>query len=92
MCDQQRLRPAWAYAQPDQSLCWLLEYSMSVTLLSEHHLEFLSLKGGCTGSPESTLVKMSHCWKSRVMAHILFQMGFAGIAVGAAMVSFLIVF
>ena len=25
-----------------------LEYSMSVKLLTEHHLEFLSLKGGCT--------------------------------------------
>ena len=30
---------------------------MSVKLLSEHHLEFLSLKGGCTGLSESTLVK-----------------------------------
>ena len=38
---------------------------MSVKLLTEHHLEFLSLKGGCTGSSESTLVKMPHCWKSQ---------------------------
>ena len=30
---------------------------MIVKLLTEHHLEFLSLKGGCTGSSESTLVK-----------------------------------
>ena len=30
---------------------------MSVKLLTEHHLEFLSLKGGCTGSSASTLVK-----------------------------------
>ena len=44
---------------------------MSVKLLTEHHLEFLSLKGGCTGSPESTLVKIPHCWKSHVMAQIL---------------------
>ena len=29
--------------------------------MNEHHLEFLSLKGGCTGSSESTLVKMSYC-------------------------------
>ena len=43
---------------------------MIVKLLSEHHLELLSLKGGCTSSSESTLVKMPHCWKSRVMAHI----------------------
>ena len=35
---------------------------MSVKLLTEYHLEFLSLKGGCTGSSESTLVKMPHCW------------------------------
>ena len=33
---------------------------MSVKLLTEHHLEFLSLTGGCTGSSESTLVKMPH--------------------------------
>ena len=31
---------------------------MIVKLLTEHHLEFLSLKGGCRGSYESTLVKM----------------------------------
>ena len=68
MCDQQNLRSACAYAQIDQSLCWSLEYSMIVKLLTEHHLEFLSLKGGCTGSSESTLVKMPHCWKSRVVA------------------------
>ena len=40
---------------------------MTVKLLTEHHLEFLSLKGGCTGSSESTLVKC-HSWKSRVAA------------------------
>ena len=34
MCDQQRLRPACAYAQSDQSLCRSLEYSMSVKLLT----------------------------------------------------------
>ena len=43
---------------------------MIVKLLTEHHLEFLSLKGGCTGLSESTLVKMSNCWKSHVTAHI----------------------
>ena len=32
---------------------------MIVKLLTEHHLEFLSLKGGCRGSSESSLVKMS---------------------------------
>ena len=44
---------------------------MTVELLTEHHLEFLSLKGGCTGSSESTLVKMPHYWKSHIMAHIM---------------------
>ena len=34
-----------------------LNIFMSVKLLTEHHLEFLSLKGSCTCSPESTLVK-----------------------------------
>ena len=29
------------------------------------------LKGGCTGSSESTLVKMPHCWKSHVVAQII---------------------
>ena len=43
---------------------------MIVKLLTEHHLEFLSLQGGCTGSSESSLVKMPHCWKSHVTAHI----------------------
>ena len=43
---------------------------MTVNLLTEHHLEFLSLKGGCRGSYESTLVKMSNCWKSHAPAHI----------------------
>ena len=41
---------------------------MIVKLLTEHHLEFLSLKGGFTGSSESTLVKMSNCWKSHALA------------------------
>ena len=43
---------------------------MNVKLLTKHHLEFLSLKGGCTGSSGSTLVKMPHCWKSHAMAQI----------------------
>ena len=44
---------------------------MIVKLLTVHHLEFLSLKGGCRGSSESTLVKMSNCWKSHVAAQFL---------------------
>ena len=75
MCDQQRLRPACAYTQTDQSPCWSLKYSMTVKLLNKPHLRFLSLKGGCTCSSESTLVKMTHCWISRVTAHFLFSDG-----------------
>ena len=33
---------------------------MIVKLLTEHHLEFISLKGGYRGSSASTLVKMSN--------------------------------
>ena len=47
-----------AYAQSDQSLWQLLEYSMIVKLLTEHHLEFLSLNGDCRGLSESTVVKL----------------------------------
>ena len=43
---------------------------MIVKLLTEHYLEFLSLKGGCRGLSESTLVKMSNCWKSHAAARI----------------------
>ena len=43
---------------------------MIVKLLTERHLEFLSLKEGCRGSSESTLVKMSNCWKSHAVAQI----------------------
>ena len=57
--------------QSDQSLCWSLEYFMIVKLLTEH-LEFLSIKGGCRGSSESTHVKMPHCWKSHALAQILY--------------------
>ena len=44
---------------------------MIVKLLTEHHLELLSLKGGNTGSSESTHVKMPHCWKSHSLAHLV---------------------
>ena len=42
--------------------CWATDWT---------HLEFLSLKGGCTGSSESIHVKMPHCWKSHVAAHFI---------------------
>ena len=43
---------------------------MSVKLLTEHCLEFVSLKGGCTGSSESTLAKM-HCVAAQFMIYWL---------------------
>ena len=46
---------------------------MIVKLLTEHHLEFLSLEVGCLGSSESTHVKMPHCWKSHALAHIIYS-------------------
>ena len=48
----------------------MLEYSMALRLLTELHLEFLSFRKGCTGSSESSLYKMPHCWKSHVAARI----------------------
>ena len=51
-------------------VAWI--FCVSVNLLTEHHLEFLSLKGGCTGSSESTLVRMQLCWKSHVAAQLCF--------------------
>ena len=47
---------------------------MIVKLLTEHHLEFLSLTGGCRGSFKSTLVKMSNCWKSHAAAQLFLSM------------------
>ena len=64
------LRSACAYALTDQSLCMWHEYSISVKLLTDHRLMFLILTGGCTGLSETTLVKIPHCWKSHVTAHI----------------------
>ena len=51
---------------------------MNVKLLTEHHLEFLSLKGGCTGLYESTLIKMPHCWKSHLAAHMSLSFAYDG--------------
>ena len=55
---------------------------MIVKLLAEHHLEFLSLKGGCRGSSESTLVKMSNCWKSHAQAHFVDKTGYHAVIIG----------
>ena len=52
---------------------------MIVKLLTEHHLEFLSLTEGCTGLSEFTLVKLLEisCRSSIVFcAHILVSVTF----------------
>ena len=46
---------------------------LRVKLWTEHHLEFLSLKRGCTSSSESKLVKMPNCWKPHVAVQIVFE-------------------
>ena len=46
---------------------------MSVKLLTEHLLEVLSFKEGCTGSSESTLIKMPHCLKSHALAQMYYM-------------------
>ena len=51
---------------------------MIVKLLTDHLSEFLSLKECCRGSPESTLVKMSNCWKSHAMALSELQVNLLG--------------
>ena len=79
MWDQQNLRSACTYAQSDQSLCKSLKYSMTVKLLAEQHLEYLRLKWGCTGSSESTLVKMAYCWKSRPGSNCIFAVGLVSV-------------
>ena len=51
-------------AKPQISLPLIRAFASRLNIiLTEHHLEFLSLKGGCRGSSKSTLVKMSNCWK-----------------------------
>ena len=44
---------------------------MSVKLLTEHRMEFVSSKVGCTGSSESTLVRMPHCVAAQFMIYWL---------------------
>ena len=43
---------------------------MTVKLLTEHLLEFVSLKGGCTGSSESTHAKCHIVEKLHIVAHL----------------------
>ena len=52
---------------------------MIVKLLTEHHFEFLSLKGGCSGCFESIHIyscQIPHCWKSHALAHLFCSIPF----------------
>ena len=50
------MRPAKAQTSLRIRAVWSEPLLVSVKLLNEHHLAFLSLKGGCTGSAESTII------------------------------------
>ena len=50
------VRPAKAQTSLFRPPVWAEPLLVGVNLLAEHHLEFLSLKGGYTGLSESTLV------------------------------------
>ena len=45
---------------------------MTIKVLTEHHLEFLRLKGGYTGLPESTHVKMKSNVAAQHLPYLLF--------------------
>ena len=47
-----------------------------VKLLTEHHLELLSLNEGCRGLSESTHVKMPHCWME-ITCHGLYYISYS---------------
>ena len=63
------LRPEKTSDQPAHTRSLIRAFACRLSIqLTEHYLKFLSLKGGCRGSSESTHVKMPHCWKSHVTA------------------------
>ena len=49
---------------------------MSNKLLTEHHLEFLSLKGGCTGLSESTLYTCQNATLLAITCHSSYLIGY----------------
>ena len=46
---------------------------MNINLLTKHHFEFLSFKGGCTGLSASIYVKIPHCLEPHAAAQIQFS-------------------
>ena len=59
-----RIRAVWS----ESLLVTCIFYERSATDWTSFGVS--NLKGGCTGSSESTLVKITHCWKSYVAAHL----------------------
>ena len=64
---------------------------MSVKLLTEHHLEFLVLKGVCKCSSESTIIKMQHWWKSHVANSPCVHVSFCMLAISFYFVNCVII-
>ena len=58
-----RIRAVWS--EP-LLVSWILHDCRATDRI---YLKFLSPTEGCIGSSESTLLKLPHCWKSRVAAH-----------------------
>ena len=70
VCDQRRLRSAWASTQSDQSLRCPHEESSGPYLPIERTTKTLIRLGGCPGWSESSLGAQSLCWFCRVVAQI----------------------
>ena len=47
-----------------------------LNILTKLSMEFLSFKRGCTGSSESILVKIPHCWNSHVVVDTCIRKAF----------------
>ena len=47
---------------------------MTVMLLTEHHLEFQSVKGGCAGSSEAAMLEISCHGSMNLTVAFLFQL------------------
>ena len=65
-----------ASEQPAHTRSLIRAFASRLTILGVliyRHLEFLSVKGGYTGSSEATLIKMPHCWKSHVVAKLFLR-------------------
>ena len=68
-----RFPPMWyvrqAKAQTSLIRAFASRLSMTIKLLTEYHLGFLSLNESTKARLMSIHVKIPHCWKSHVAAH-----------------------